>query len=238
MVESKNLIVKYFWDYKIYKNLFLEKKNVEKNSTLYSINKDNHIKALSTSSFKNCCQNIDKNSSTFIPTIQKQSSFNTYKNFSSLIRRSLSRSKKPNPEINNETESLTHSPSINTFHLSTNNVQNNKVNQIQSHLTFTQRIKLHKGLRTGNIPTELLSQKLLLQKEQQQKRQLKTSIKIKRNEFKNHCISTKALSSDAICELNKTTYVTEALFALADSQPIVARLFFNILFFKHYAYLI
>lgn len=183
------------------------------------MNINNHIKNATTSTFHHCCENTNENLSTLIQANKKKSFFNTYKNFSLLLRRSFSKSR--NPKENKHSSNIIQSISATNIHLpltnNNNNGENNNLKQ-KTNFTFKQQTKLHKILRTGNISAELLQKKLLLKKEQSN-----ISLKSKKD-FCNHNIANKSLSSDVIFKVNKASYVTEALFALADSQPIVARL--------------
>lgn len=80
-------------------------------------------------------------------------------------------------------------------------------------LSFVQRVKLHKGIRTGKLPFDLL-------KLSQSSQNLPpTAEKAKKDTLKQR---NKAFSADAINELDPV-YLTEALLAIGDEQPIVAR---------------
>jgi len=98
-------------------------------------------------------------------------------------------------------------------------------------LSFAQRIKLHKGLRTGKVPVDLFrqsqSQMLLAEKERDRRKREKIGLFGGRKdaglvEPRGKGKST-AFSADAINELDPY-YLSEALLNLADDQPIVARL--------------
>ncbi|KAI1730650.1 hypothetical protein Ddc_03361 [Ditylenchus destructor] len=82
-------------------------------------------------------------------------------------------------------------------------------------LSFAQRIKMHKGLRTtGRVPLDLARSQQLYAAEKEKKKQAKKG----GDDLK----KSKAFSADAINELDPT-YLTEALLAIGDEQPIVAR---------------
>lgn len=172
---------------------------------------NDHLKNPTTSTFNNCCKTEKKNLFTSIQSNKKKSSINTYKKFSLLICRSFLKSKNSNTKNYSSNSLIAKNIQLPIKNIN-NNMQNNNLNQNKTNLSFIQRIKLHKDFRTGNISEEMLKKKLPLKKES------------KKIDAFNYNIAKKKLSLDVPYEVNKTTYITEALFALADSQPIVARL--------------
>ena len=86
-------------------------------------------------------------------------------------------------------------------------------------MTFTQRVKMHKDLRSGKVPDFFVQQsqsQILPSTSMSQFSLFKKGDKgdkLKRN---------KALSADAINQMDPA-YLTEALEAIGDEQPIVAR---------------
>lgn len=85
-------------------------------------------------------------------------------------------------------------------------------------MSFTQRVKMHKDLRSGKIPDFFV---------QQSQSQILPSTSLtpfpifKKGE-KGKLKGKKALSADAINQMDPA-YLTEALEAIGDEQPIVAR---------------
>uniref|UniRef100_A0A915E9U2 Uncharacterized protein n=1 Tax=Ditylenchus dipsaci TaxID=166011 RepID=A0A915E9U2_9BILA len=85
-------------------------------------------------------------------------------------------------------------------------------NPQQQQLSFAQRIKLHKGMRTtGKVPFEFMQSSKSQGQLAAQKRQQKDALK-----------REKAFSADALNQMDPV-YLTEALLAIGDVQPIVAR---------------
>lgn len=87
-------------------------------------------------------------------------------------------------------------------------------------LSFAQRIKLHKGMRTGKVPDQLLkqSQSQILNQSEKQKTKLKDKAEAEAKGVKN-----RAHSADTINQINEADLLTAALLAIGEEQPIVAR---------------
>ena len=91
-------------------------------------------------------------------------------------------------------------------------------------ITFTQRVKMHKDLRDGKIPDFLCQNPSMVPS---------TSLApfpLFKKDDSSKMKKTKAFSADAINYLDPD-YLTEALAAIGDEQPIVAR-FVLFLFFE------